>query len=111
MPPKVDMDKFDKLLNAFLDVAQRDIDSIKTEINEIKQTNKDLTESVGNLQTENIDLQNTIETLKKRMQLFEGLNSQLKVKVKEQGEQIIELKARSMRENIVVNGINENENK
>ena len=110
MPPKVDMDRFDKLLNAFLDVAQRDIDSLKTEINEVKQTNKDLTESVGNLQTENIDLQNTIETLKKRMQLFEGLNSQLKVKVKEQGEQIIELKARSMRENIVVNGINENEN-
>ena len=47
MPPKVDMDKFDKLLNAFLEVAQKDIGIVKDEINGIKAVNKELTDSVG----------------------------------------------------------------
>lgn len=110
MPPKVDMDKFDKLLNAFLEVAQKDIGIVKDEINGIKAVNKELTDSVGQLVTENIDLVKSIESMKQRMQLYEGLNAQLKAKVKEQGEQIIELKARSMRENLVVNGIPEKAN-
>jgi septal ring factor EnvC (AmiA/AmiB activator) len=104
MPPKTD---FDKLLSAFLDVAQNqmttmqnDISDFKVEIadlkvevkdlnDEIKDTKKnnaDLMKTVGDLVTENIEMQNENKTLNNKIQLFHGLVSQLKEKVRNQEE-------------------------
>jgi putative IMPACT (imprinted ancient) family translation regulator len=128
MPPKTD---FDKLLSAFLDVANNElketknelskfetvieelkgeIKDLKEEIKTVKQKNTDLTDTVSNLVTENIDIQNVNKSLNNRVQLFHGLIAQLNEKLRSQEEQIIDLKARSMRENIVFDGINEDQN-
>jgi hypothetical protein len=94
---------FDKLLTAFLEFATKDLA-------EIKESNAEMTKSVGALVTENIEMRNTISSLNKRLQLSDGLVAQLKSKLSQQQEEIIDLKTRSMRDNVLIKGINEDAN-
>ena len=95
--------QFEKLLSNFLDVALADIERLKN-------TTKELENSVSDLQTDNIELKNEVNDLRKRLQLSEGMIAQQNSKISQQKEQILELSARSMRENIVVHGIPEGTN-
>ena len=97
------MDNFEALLTSFLDVAKRDIDRLDTTIKELQETTADL-------QTENTELKNEVNILKQRLQISEGLICQQKSKIFQQNEQILDLSARSMRDNIVVQGIPESPN-
>lgn len=95
--------KFDKLLTAFLDIASCDI-------KEIKEANHELRNTVTKLLTENMELRNDLKFVNKRLQVCDGQIAQLNSKLKQQEEQIIDLKARSMRENIIIQGIPEDHN-
>ena len=71
---------------------------------------KDLKESVANLITENNELKQTVGVLQKRLQISEGLTIRNQSKIIQQADQITDLKCRSMRDNIVINGIPEKNN-
>ena len=100
---KMSKPNFEKLLTAFIEIATKDITRIEQDCNELKNT-------VSNLTTENIDLRNELNDIKKRLQLSEGLVEQQRSKLKQQSEQILDLTARSMRDNIIVQGIPEGNN-
>ena len=95
-------ENFQKLLSAFIEVATRDIERIEKVTNELKDT-------VGTLTTENIELRNEISELKCRLQLSEGLIEQQRSKISQQSEQILDVTARTMRDNIIVQGIPEDD--
>ena len=69
-----------------------------------------LSSSLSFAMDENKDLKARIATLEKRLQLTEGLLQQAKIKINMQNEKIIDLQARSMRENLVIRGVAEKEN-
>ena len=72
--------------------------------------NKDLgklQDSVTTLVNDNIQYKNEIRCLEKRLRLSEGLIAQLRTKLMQQDEEILDLKCRSMRENVVIRGIDE----
>ena len=103
------MKDFDKLLTAFIEVANRNIASLEERnIASLEEKNNDLSKSVTTLLEENIELRNELKQINKRLQLAEGMIIQFRTKVAMQDEKIIDLTARSMRDNIVVNGIQEN---
>jgi regulator of replication initiation timing len=77
MPPK---SNFDKLLTSFLEVALNDIKDLREEINKLKTTNKDMTTTMNTLTTENVTLTKELDALKRRLQLSDGLVSQLRSK-------------------------------
>lgn len=91
---------FDKLLSAFIDVANRNMGNLE-------ERNSELSKSVAILVTENIELRNDLKQVNKRLQLAEGMIAQQRTKMSMQDEQILDLTARSMRDNIVVQGIPE----
>jgi hypothetical protein len=93
----------DALLSTFVNLAQKDI-------KRIDEKNKELELSLNDISNENTNLRKEVDDLKIRQQLSEGLIAQLKSKLAQQDEQIIELTARSMRDNIVVQGIPEDRN-
>ena len=67
----------------------------------------DLRNTVSELVTENCELKTELGILQERLLIAEGLIIQAQSKALQQAEQITDLKCRSMRENIVVNGITE----
>ena len=79
---------------------------IKTINDEITNLSESLTSSF----TENEELRNKIESLENRLKLTEGLLTQAQTKIKMQDEKILDLQSRSMRDNIVIRGIGEDEN-
>ena len=91
---------FDKLLTGFLEVASNDL-------TEVKKINAELQKTVSSLITENISLRDQLLAVNKRLQFHEGLIVQMRSKISQQDEQIIDLKARSMRDNIVIKGVPE----
>ena len=92
---KIEMNQ-SKLLESFLDMVKTDVDSLK--------------ESVGKLMTDNIRLTEQVNSLEKRLQITEGLLVQARKKMTQQEEKIIDLQARSMRDNMIFRGIDESEN-
>ena len=58
---------------------------------------------------ENKELKNSISLLEKRLKLTEGLLQQAQKKLMMQNEKIIDLQTRSMRENLVIQGIDEDD--
>ena len=94
---------FDKLLTAFIEVANRSVANLE-------QQNADLTSTVSTLLTENNELRNELKQINKRLQLNEGMVAQMRSKMIQQDEKILDLMARSMRDNIVIQGIQEKPN-
>jgi hypothetical protein len=97
------LENFETLLTSFLDVAKRDIERLDSSVKELKNT-------TNILQTENTELKNDVNLLKQRLQIAEGLICQQNSKIFQQNEQLLELSARSMRDNIVIQGIPEGAN-
>ena len=77
----------------------------KTVQNEIQS----LSSTLSNAVDDNNDLKCRITALEKRLQLTEGLLHQAQIKIAMQNEKIIDLQARSMRENVIIRGIPESE--
>lgn len=78
----------------------------KTVQDEIQSVTTNLQMATDN----NTLLENRITVLEKRLQLTEGLLHQAQTKIKMQAEKIIDLQARSMRDNIIISGIEESAN-
>ena len=86
-------------------------DHIKTIALKIVQDEfQSLSSSLSIAVDQNEKLLNRIDVLEKRLQLTEGLLHQSRVKIDMQNEKIIDLQTRSMRDNLVVRGIDETEN-
>jgi regulator of replication initiation timing len=81
---------------------------LKTFIEFVNTEFKDMQKSVTSILEENTGLSNKVSHLEKRLSLQEGLITQLQVKIAAQEEEIIDLKCRSMRDNLVIYGIEEN---
>ena len=79
---------------------------LKTVQNEIQSLSTSL--DLANDNNETLKLR--IDTLEKRLQLTEGLLLKAQVKINEQNEKILDLHSRSMRENLVIRGIDEDSN-
>ena len=69
-----------------------------------------LSYSLETASKDNNDLKKHVKILEKRLELTEGLLLQAQVKMKMQNERILDLQARSMRENLIIGGIPESEN-
>ena len=85
-------------------------DSIKNLI--AKTVQEEINSVTVNLQMaidNNTNLVNKITALEKRLQLTEGLLHQAQTKIKMQSENIIDLHARSMHDNILISGIEESD--
>ena len=76
---------------------------VSTDLTELKKT-------VTLLVNDNISLKNTISAQEKRLRLSEGMIAQLRSKITQQEDEITDLKCRSMRDNIVIRGIAEDNN-
>jgi hypothetical protein len=83
----------DQLIKTFIDIAQQKL--------------ADLEKSANSLSDENADMKQTIETLQRKVQLQDGLIARLTSKTEQQEAQLTDLRARSMRDNIVIGGIAE----
>ena len=83
---------------------------LKTFIDFMHSDFSDMKKSVTQLIEENLELTKKVEYLEKRLNLSEGLITQLRVKTTAQAEEITDLKCRSMRDNIVIQGIQEDDN-
>ena len=79
-------------------------------VNSMKNDIEKLKESVSDLVTENCEMKTEIGILRERLILAEGLIIQSQTKILQQADQITDLRCRSMRENIVVHGIPEDQN-
>ena len=79
-------------------------------VNSMKNDIEKLKESVSDLVTENCEMKTEIGILRERLLLAEGLIIQSQTKIIQQADQITDLRCRSMRENIVVHGIPEDQN-
>ena len=75
----------------------------KTVQNEIQN----LSENLELAQNENADLKRQIWALERRVELSEGLLARTQTKLEAQSEKLIDLQARSMRDNIIFRGIPE----
>lgn len=84
---------YNKLIHTFLNYIQNDVTEIK--------------KTVQQLVTDNIELENKLTHTEKRLSLAEGQVTQLQTKVAAQDAMITDLKCRSMRDNLVIKGINE----
>ena len=85
-----------KAMDIFLNFVNRDLD-------ELKQT-------VTTLVRDNIEYKSHITSLEKRLRLSEGLIAQLRNKLVQQENEILDLKCLSVRDNIVIKGIKESAN-
>ena len=92
-----------ELLKTFIDYLKTDLSQIKIDVNDLKRSNT-------LLQDENELLKKDIIDLKKRLALSEGLNIRLKTKLSQQENDITDLKMRSMRDNIIIKGVDEDTN-
>jgi regulator of replication initiation timing len=99
MPPS----NYEKLLSSFMEVATRDMKRLEDDLKDLKTT-------VGNLTTENKELNDEVGSLKMRLQISEGMIEQQRSKLYQQSEQILDLTARTMRDSIIVQGIPEGYN-
>ena len=83
---------------------------VESLIKKLSEDVKDLKHSVADLVNENIELRTNVEVLQKRLQITEGLTLRNQSKILQQTDQITDLKCRSMRDNVVINGIPEGTN-
>ena len=86
----------DKLLETFIEYVRKDFDEMKKSITFMTDENKDLRKKVTDLE--------------KRQRLSEGLINRLQQQINQQEDTITDLKCRSMRDNLLFNGIQEDEN-
>ena len=92
-----------EILSAFVDL-------VKTTMAQMQKKVDDFEESMNSITTENIQLIKNHASMEKRLRVTQGLVTQLQTKIHQQEEQIIELKSRSMRDNVVLSGIPEDNN-
>ena len=86
----------DALRNLITMTVQAEIQSLSTSLGMANDHNKALIDQVISLE--------------KRLKLTEGLLSQAHIKINQQNEKIIDLQTRSMRDNLVIRGIDETQN-
>lgn len=82
---------------------------IKTFIDIAKQKIADLEGAMNHVMAENTELRDNVSKLHKRVQLQDGLIARLTSKLDQQDTQLTDLRARSMRDNIVLTGIIEDD--
>jgi hypothetical protein len=80
---------------------------IKTFLDMIDKNIAELEKTTALLMEENTELKNQVASLQKRTQLQDGLVARLLSKSEQQEAQLTDLRARSMRDNIVFQGIDE----
>jgi hypothetical protein len=83
----------EELIIEFLNYVKNDLEQLKKSMNFVTE--------------ENADLRKKVEQMEKKQRLSEGIISRLMVQVQQQQETIIDLQCRSMRENVIINGIEE----
>ena len=86
----------EELYSQFLDYVKKDVEQMKKSLNYMSE--------------ENEQLKKKVENMEKRQRLSEGLITKLKTQIEQQQDAIVDLKCRSMRDNVVVNGIKEDPN-
>jgi regulator of replication initiation timing len=92
------------------ELLQTFIDYLKTDLTQLKKDFKDLKTCSTHLSEENEIMKSDIAALKKRLALSEGLNIRLQTKISQQDKELTDLKSRSMRDNIVIKGVPEDDN-
>jgi hypothetical protein len=85
----------EELIDTFLNYVKNDVEQLKKAMNFMTE--------------ENADLRKKVELMEKKQRLSEGLITRLMMQVNQQQETIIDLQCRSMRDNIVINGIREDD--
>ena len=92
------------------DVINTLLDLVKSEVTDLKDKMKEMEKSMTSVVNENVQLTRDNSSLEKRLRVTQGLLMQLQTKVAQQENQIIDLKTRSMRDNMVFSGIAETPN-
>ena len=91
-----DLSYSDQLIKTFIEMAQTKITSLE--------------DTTTKLVNENMEMRGNIESLLKRVQIQDGLIARLNSKISQQESQLTDLRARSMRDNMVFSGITEDKN-
>ena len=69
-----------------------------------------LSSGIDHSAAEKADLKDKVCSLEKRLKITEGLLVQMQTKIKRQNETILDLQTRSMRDNLVIRGVTEDQN-
>ena len=93
----------EKVLTAFTELVQTTLAGMQKKLEQMET-------SMTYLQNENRDLVRSQSTMEKKLRVTQGVVTQLQTKVLQQQEEIIDLKSRSMRENMVFTGLDEDAN-
>ena len=89
--------------NSLTTVVETLSNLVKTQQSEIH----DIKDSIGKLITENVKLEEEKNNMKHRIDIYEARVERLERTVNEQNEEILDLKCRSMRDNLVFNNVRE----
>ena len=87
----------------------KDLKELESRVADMATNFSQMKESFEFLSRENNDLKEQVKALKKQLELTNGLVTKAQTQIVSQKEKILDLQTRSMRDNIVIQGIGESE--